>query len=80
MHYGDCTAPKMHYVYSVNFQYKSPKTTYDLYAGQRFTTQGIAFYGGDLYAGATYTRVYTVIQNKNMVWIFVEVFIGLNHQ
>jgi len=35
-HYGDCTALKMHYVYSVNFQYKSPKTTYDLYAGQRF--------------------------------------------
>jgi len=34
----------MHYVYSVNFQYKSPKTTYDLYAG------------------ATYMRVYTVLK------------------
>ena len=66
MHYGDCTAPKMHYVYSVNFQYKSPKTTYDLYAGQRFqTTQGLLFRGGgDLYAGATYTQVYTVIYNN----------------
>jgi len=41
----------MHYVYSVNFQYKSPKTTYDLYAGQQFEITR-----DSLFRGATYTR------------------------
>jgi len=44
----------MHHVYSVNFQYKSPKTTYDLYAPTR--VNDFRPHRDSLFRGATYTR------------------------
>jgi len=54
---GDCTARKMHYVYSVNFpvQVLKPLTTYTWVSFVDHTK--LVFWGR---GGATYTRVNTV--------------------
>ena len=65
MRYGDCTAPKMHYVYSVNFSIQVLKNHLRLIRGSTILDHtGADFSGGRLIRGSDlYASIYGMFCN-----------------